>query len=76
MADLNKDQKLDQQEFLIAMFLISVKRRGYELPANLPESLIVSTRPDPSSPTQASLPPVQVSAPPPKVINIFNNSIA
>jgi hypothetical protein len=57
MADLQKDQKLDPHEFIIAMFLIANRKRGFELPAVVPESLIASAWPDPSSPTQPSLPP-------------------
>jgi len=57
MADLNKDQKLDPHEFVIAMFLIANRKRGLELPPVVPESLIASAWPDPSSPTQLSLPP-------------------
>eukprot|EP00026_Physarum_polycephalum_P000639 Phypoly_transcript_00640.p1 GENE.Phypoly_transcript_00640~~Phypoly_transcript_00640.p1 ORF type:complete len:1212 (+),score=296.22 Phypoly_transcript_00640:141-3776(+) len=56
MADLNKDQKLDPHEFIIAMFLIANRKRGLELPPVVPESLIASAWPDPSSPTQPSLP--------------------
>lgn len=57
MADLNKDQKLDPHEFVIAMFLIANRKRGFELPPVVPDSLIASAWPDPSSPTQPSLPP-------------------
>jgi hypothetical protein len=54
MADLNKDQKLDPHEFVIAMYLIANRKRGFELPSVVPESLISSAWPDPSSPTQSA----------------------
>jgi Cytoskeletal-regulatory complex EF hand len=62
MADINKDQRLDAHEFIIAMFLIASKKRGYDIPPMVPESLIASSWPDPSSPTQASI-PVQPATP-------------
>ncbi|EGC38705.1 hypothetical protein DICPUDRAFT_148600 [Dictyostelium purpureum] len=43
LSDLNKDQKLDCQEFIIAAFLIRSVLKGYELPVRIPESLITSS---------------------------------
>jgi epidermal growth factor receptor substrate 15 len=74
MADLNKDQKLDPHEFVIAMFLIANRKRGLELPPVVPESLIASAWPDPSSPTQLSLPPGSSTNPAisPPAVRLFN----
>lgn len=80
---MNKDQKLDAHEFVIAMFLITAKKRGLELPATLPDSLISTAWPEPSSPTLSALPsnpsasqlptlntPVLIN--PPKVFRVLN----
>ncbi|GAM27890.1 hypothetical protein SAMD00019534_110660 [Acytostelium subglobosum LB1] len=44
LSDMNGDQKLDCQEFIIATFLIRSLLKGYELPTRLPDSLIQSSR--------------------------------
>eukprot|EP01133_Synstelium_polycarpum_P000161 gene161-191_t len=43
LADMNGDQKLDCQEFIIATFLIRSVLKGYDLPGKLPEPLISSS---------------------------------
>ncbi|XP_076372509.1 dynamin associated protein 160 isoform X6 [Tachypleus tridentatus] len=39
LADMNADGKIDQHEFAVAMHLIQLKLKGYELPKTLPPSL-------------------------------------
>lgn len=57
MADITQDQQLDFLEFCIAMFLITAKKKGQELPPTLPESLIASIRAD------APVPPINSPQP-------------
>lgn len=40
LADVDKDGRLDKDEFALAMHLIHVKLNGSEIPATLPEHLI------------------------------------
>lgn len=40
LADVDKDNKLDTDEFALAMHLINVKLDGYEIPSELPKHLI------------------------------------
>lgn len=57
LSDINQDQRLDRQEFAIAMFLIRCRLQGREIPTPLPEALIASARDDfvpTSSPVVAS----------------------
>jgi hypothetical protein len=42
LADLNGDGSLSFDEFCIAVFLVSWKTNGYELPSTLPKSLLNS----------------------------------
>jgi hypothetical protein len=46
LSDLTQDQRLDKQEFGIAMFLIHCRIKGRELPTPLPDILIASARDD------------------------------
>lgn len=57
LSDLNQDQRLDKQEFAIAMFLIHCRLKGREIPTPLPDVLIASARDDyiPSSPVIPSI---------------------
>lgn len=36
MSDIDKDQKLNEHEFIIAMYLINSKLKGIDLPDTLP----------------------------------------
>lgn len=42
LSDMDRDQKLSQQEFCIAMHLITRRLQGVELPATVPASLVIS----------------------------------
>ena len=39
LADVNRDNALSEEEFCIAMKLVVMKRRGFEIPSTLPETL-------------------------------------
>ncbi len=39
LSDINKDQLLDREEFVIAMYLINTRLKGRPLPDTLPVSL-------------------------------------
>eukprot|EP01117_Protostelium_nocturnum_P003921 TRINITY_DN15194_c0_g1_i1.p1 TRINITY_DN15194_c0_g1~~TRINITY_DN15194_c0_g1_i1.p1 ORF type:complete len:714 (-),score=315.08 TRINITY_DN15194_c0_g1_i1:82-2223(-) len=41
LSDADKDSKLSEHEFMVAMHLINCKKRGVEVPDSLPESLSV-----------------------------------
>lgn len=56
LSDISQDQRLDRQEFAIAMFLIRCRLQGRDIPTPLPEVLISSARDD-------FVPPVQSGAP-------------
>ncbi|EGG17885.1 EPS15 domain-containing protein [Cavenderia fasciculata] len=43
LSDMNADQRLDCQEFIIATFLIRSVLKGYDLPSKLPDQLIQSS---------------------------------
>ncbi|KAJ8291182.1 hypothetical protein GJAV_G00022340 [Gymnothorax javanicus] len=74
LADLNKDGKMDRQEFAIAMKLIKLKLQGEILPAVLPHAMTQSnTAPqtEPSLALASRLPPAasnHLSALPPGII--------
>lgn len=40
LSDVDKDGKLDSDEFALAMHLISIKIDGNDLPVDLPEHLV------------------------------------
>lgn len=39
LADIDKDNALSEMEFCVAMKLVLMRRRGYDIPNVLPESL-------------------------------------
>lgn len=47
LSDMDRDQNLSQQEFCIAMHLITRRLQGVELPATVPASLVMSASTDP-----------------------------
>lgn len=49
LSDMDRDQKLSQQEFCIAMHLITRRLQGVDLPATVPSSLVISAASDPTS---------------------------
>lgn len=49
LSDMDRDQKLSQQEFCIAMHLISRRMQGADLPPTVPASLVLSASSDLSS---------------------------
>lgn len=50
LSDMNQDQRLDRQEFYIAMALINRRLSGREIPVALPEALTISARGGESAP--------------------------
>lgn len=40
LSDVDRDGELDEDEFLLAMYLISVKKQNFEVPNELPKHLI------------------------------------
>jgi hypothetical protein len=40
LSDADKDGKLSEYEFIVAVFLIWARKQGIELPKQLPESLL------------------------------------
>lgn len=40
LSDIDRDGMLDLEEFLLAMYLISIKLRNFEVPNELPRHLI------------------------------------
>uniref|UniRef100_A0A663ETS6 Intersectin 2 n=1 Tax=Aquila chrysaetos chrysaetos TaxID=223781 RepID=A0A663ETS6_AQUCH len=70
LSDLNKDGKMDQQEFSIAMKLIKLKLQGQHLPAVLPPVMKqtpvfspLMSAPPMSLTSMTSIPPLVISAP-------------
>ncbi|KAK7808346.1 hypothetical protein U0070_023347 [Myodes glareolus] len=61
LSDLNKDGKMDQQEFSIAMKLIKLKLQGQQLPPLPPVAPI--TTPLSSATSGTSIPPLMMPAP-------------
>lgn len=49
LSDMDRDQKLSQQEFCIAMHLITRRLQGVDLPATVPAALVMSASSDLSS---------------------------
>ena len=49
LADVNKDNALSQQEFCVAMKLVMMRRKGYEIPSSLPQALLSVLLPSESS---------------------------
>ena len=46
LADVNKDGKLDQKEYVIAMHLINLAVQGQQLPAALPPAMLAAAAGD------------------------------
>lgn len=44
MADVDRDGMLDEDEFALAMHLISIKVDGHDLPQTLPSHLVPPTK--------------------------------
>ena len=49
LADVDKDNALSQQEFCVAMKLVMMRRKGYEIPSSLPQALLSVLLPSESS---------------------------
>ena len=49
LADVDKDNALSQQEFCVAMKLVMMRRKGYEIPSSLPQALLSGLLPSESS---------------------------
>jgi len=68
LSDVNKDGKLSEDEFCIAMKMVLVKRKGYDIPSSIPELLlksIPSIAPVvPVFPQASNLPAAQTTATP------------
>lgn len=58
LADITADGKMDRHEFSVAMHLIQMKLKGYELPKSLPQSL---RTPPPPIPSMSNFRPSQPS---------------
>ena len=63
LADIDQDNALSEHEFTVAMKLVLVRRRGYDIPSSLPDALRGPPRKDPFS--DSFLPPQSQSLPPP-----------
>ena len=48
MSDTDKDNALSEMEFCIAMKLVLMRRKGYDIPTSLPDSLAQQQRQEPS----------------------------
>ena len=68
LSDVNKDGKLSADEFCIAMKMVLVKRKGYDIPSTIPESLLKSipslASMVPMFPQTNSIPAVQATVAP------------
>ncbi|KAM9988401.1 hypothetical protein ACTFIZ_012151 [Dictyostelium cf. discoideum] len=60
LADHNQEQVLDKHKFVIAMFLISQRKKGKELPQSLPQLLLESSK-STFNPSSITSPPLQSS---------------
>ena len=49
LADVDKDNAPSQQEFCVAMKLVMMRRKGYEIPSSLPQALLSVLLPSESS---------------------------
>ncbi|KAK5578335.1 hypothetical protein RB653_008005 [Dictyostelium firmibasis] len=58
LADYNQEQVLDKHKFVIAMFLISQRKKGKELPQTLPQLLMESSK--------STFNPSSITSPPPQ----------
>ncbi len=45
LADLDGDNALSQSEFLAAMKLVMMRRKGHDIPVSVPDSLLADLRP-------------------------------
>jgi len=74
LSDLTQDHQLDRQEFAIAMFLINVRLRQKELPASLPEVLILSARDDNALSASGAIEPPKKIGPNYNAAEIFGDN--
>jgi len=44
LSDIDKDGMLDLEEFMLAMYLVSIKLKNYEVPNELPSHLVPPTK--------------------------------
>ena len=49
LADVDKDNALSRQEFCVAMKLVMMRRKGYEILSSLPQALLSVLLPSESS---------------------------
>ena len=44
LSDKDQDNALSEQEFCIAMKLVLMRRKGFEIPATLPQALVTNRK--------------------------------